>query len=248
MANKSVDRQTPVHRMLLALQFWNGDKVMAGKLARLIADLEPRHLELADFLFVSRFDCAPDRDVVEYVKRKFNTYTYICRNRGTGHPLGCNTLWFATLGWLLSMREARKVPPYKCMFTIEADGCPMSPTWISEMLQAWDVVQPASVVGCQETIPPHINGNMMVSANLAFLHRIARQVGGVHPRASWDIAMWNEFRKWGTANIRPMIHNTYRVPHADHAFFEARQAEGCVYSHGVMDDSLKQIVRETFLT
>ena len=72
-------------KILLALQFWKGDKDQAMRVARLIADLEPRHTDFADFLFVSRFDCEQDLATVEYVSQKFNVHTYVNRHRrGTG--------------------------------------------------------------------------------------------------------------------------------------------------------------------
>ncbi len=57
-------------KILIALQFWKGDRDMAMKLARLMADLEPKHSDDADVLFISRFDTMQDVDAVKYVSRK----------------------------------------------------------------------------------------------------------------------------------------------------------------------------------
>ena len=69
------------NRILLALQFWEGDKKPAMEVARLIADLESKHSDIADILFVSRFDCQQDPKTVEYVSRKFNCYTHVNKHR-----------------------------------------------------------------------------------------------------------------------------------------------------------------------
>ena len=58
-------------KLLLALQYWDGDKEMAMKVARLIADMEPAHNADVDFLFCSRFDCTHDMDSVAHVAKKF---------------------------------------------------------------------------------------------------------------------------------------------------------------------------------
>jgi len=41
-------------KILLAIQFWKGDQKLAMDLMRLIADLEPKHCDLADVLFAAR--------------------------------------------------------------------------------------------------------------------------------------------------------------------------------------------------
>jgi len=83
-------------------------------LARLIADIEPAHNQLADFLFVNRFDTPPDRDTVKYVSRKFNVFSYQSARRSIGWPRGCNGLFFGSAEYFYHMSaENRKTPRYK---------------------------------------------------------------------------------------------------------------------------------------
>lgn len=113
------------NKILIALQFWDGDRALAMELADFLADLEPVKQQQADFMFAPRFDCRADASVVSRVSRKFNVYAQVSRRRGVGWPNGCNELWFSVMEWVQSMSLAKKIPSYKAIFTCEADGAPI---------------------------------------------------------------------------------------------------------------------------
>lgn len=237
-------------KILLALQFWENDRPLAMKLARLIADLEIRHSEDADFLFVSRFDCKHDLVAEKYVGRKFNTWSATSRRRATGWPHGPNELWFGTMDWIYTMQLAKKLPRYDAVFTFEADGCPMVPNWIRDLKNSWDEATqggtPVYVYGAYLIYPaPHINGNALFSADPAFLHWLTRKVGGCAPHGGWDYVLAPQFKKWGWKNC-PQIHSYWRTPTVSEQSFVDVVNQGVVYLHGVKDDSAIQICRRRY--
>jgi hypothetical protein len=239
-----------MNKILIALQFWEGDKRPAMNLAKLIADLEPRKSEAADFLLVSRFDCVHDMDVVRHVSQKFNVHHYVNRRRGTGWPHGCNELWFGTLDWVFAMSEAKRIPPYKAVLTFEADCAPLSPHWIERLSATWDEAQAkkqAKVVGAFQQYPgPHINGNAMFSGDKGFLRWIAREKGGCSPQGGWDYILSPEFRKRGWADT-PLIRSWWQSKTVTKEMFDQLLTEEVALFHGCKDDSLIKHVRRKFL-
>lgn len=237
-------------KILLALQFWEGDKKPAMEVARIIADLEPRHCELADFLFVSRFDCEQDMEVVKYVSRKFNTLHYINRwRRGKEWPHGCNELFFGTMDYFCALQESKPVPEYKAILTFEADSGPLHPHWIKSLSDGWDAAK-TKMYGpmIDEKGPhPHINGNCMVSGDLSYLRWISRDVGGCKPNVGWDWLLAPKFKNKGWANA-PEMRSWWRFPTVSPEVFESLISEGVAFFHGCKDDSLIRNVRRRFLS
>lgn len=233
-------------KILLALQYWEGDREQAMKVARLIADLETRHSDKADFLFVSRFDCGHDSDSITYVAKKFNVHTYVNKQRGKLWPHGCNSLWFGTMDWVFSYGEAERIPPYKAILTFEADACPLTPNWISELSLFWDRVKKKVVGPLLQHPGTHINGNALFSGDKAFLKWIARDVGGCNPHAGWDYVMASEFKKRGWADC-PKMKSWWQTPTSTGETFEELSRQDVVFLHGIKDDSMINHVRKRFL-
>lgn len=233
-------------KLLLALQFWDGDKEQAMNVARLIADLQPGFCEIADFMFVARFDCEQDLKTVEYVSRKFNTNHFVnTRFRGAEWPFGCNQLFFGTVDYVFTMSEAKKIPDYKAVLTFEADTAPLSPNWISELSQAWDRAN-VKVLGALQSNPaPHINGNALFSCDLKFLKWLTRDIGGCTPHAGWDFVLAPQFKKWGWADC-PAMRSWWQTKEMPKEVFEQLSREGVVFFHGIKNGDLIRHVRERF--
>lgn len=240
----------PGDKLLLCLQYWSGDKKQAMELARFIADLQPGRCEIADFLFVSRFDCPHDMETIRYVSKKFNVMHYTSKRRGTGWPNGCNELWFGSMEYVYHMIEARKIPWYKAVFTFEADGVPLAPNWINQFSQAWDEESKKNltfVLGPYLIYPgPHINGNAMFSCHLAFLKWLVKQVGGARPSAGWDFVLYPDFKKWGARDY-PMMQSYWGSRTFTEEGFQHQLARGTAFLHGVKDDSLLNMARKKFI-
>ncbi len=232
----------PSNKILLALQFWDGDKAQALQLARLLADLEPKHCDIADFLLVSRFDTAHDPATIKHVSRKFNTFSYVSKGRGTGWPAGCNDLLFGTLGWLFHKKQAGQIPGYKAIFTFEADGVPMRRDWISALRAAWDdanKVKPVCQAGAWLENGPddkgtgHINGNCLLSGDLTFLKWFFNAAGSVTCNRGWDWWMAPKFKARGWANV-PQIRSVWRYPMSEELFLTG-MGEKIIWWHGIKD-------------
>ncbi len=235
-----------MQKILLALQFWDGDKNEAMKRARLIADLEPRHSEHADFLFISRFDCTHDQPTILHVSRKFNAHVQVNRRRGEGWPLGCNELFFGMVDWVYTQQQANKLPDYKAVLAFEADACPLRPGWIQELSAGWDSAQ-AKVYGPLLTAPgPHINGNAMFSCDPRFLHWLARTKGGCSPSGGWDYLLYREFKEFGAVDA-PKMRSWWKHPTLTEKEYDDLLSQNACFLHGVKDDSNVRLVRSRFL-
>lgn len=235
------------NKILLALQFWEGDRKPAMETARLIADLEPRMSEHAEFLFVSRFDCQHDLETVDYVSRKFKVHTFINRHRqGKEWPHGCNELWFGTVDHVYDFGRANRMPAYKAVLTFESDACPLSPHWISRLSAEWDRAKVKVFGPMQKSPGTHINGNCLVSGELSFLKMLGRDIGGCSPHGGWDYILAPLFKKHGWADC-PLMKSFWGCKTMTKAWFENLLAEQVCFVHGVKDDSVRRMVRERFL-
>ena len=236
------------NRLLIALQYWEGDRIRALTLADFLADLEPVKSPIADFLFVCRFDSTLDDATIQYVARKFNVFTMRSRRRETGWPNGCNGLWFSTMEWVQSMIAARKIPAYKAIFTCEADGCPIQRDWLARMSAEWDRVNqksPVVIAGALVEPGPHINGNALITGDLHFLTWIARRVGGIIPNCGWDFYLAQEFKRRGWANV-PGMQSIYNTPTFSEEQYQKMIDNDWTWVHGVKDTSLIQYGRKRF--
>lgn len=241
-------------KILIALQFWEGDKSRAMALARYLADLEPAHSERADFLFAARFDCVPDPATVSYVARKFNVFSIISRRRTVGWPAGCNDLWFSVMEWVQAMTAAGKIPKYKAVFTCEADGGPTQKNWTEWMSLEWERVnQERPVIMAGALLPPitgctdrwHINGNALMSGNANFLYWIGRKVGCCSANIGWDFGLAPDFERLGWADV-PGMRSIYNQPGFSRERFEEFVRTPLFWVHGCKDDSLIRHGRRMF--
>lgn len=242
-------------KILLALQMWEGDQAQALALARLIADLEPRHNDRADFLFSYRFDCPPDKKTEEYVATRFNTFSWVNRHRrGEGWPGGCNDLWFGTMDRVYDLCNSGQMPEYKAVLTFEADAAPLVPHWLNALHTEWDNLSQkgAKLVGHLLQYPPqpqvrlHCNGNALFSGDLTYLHHLARKIGGCPPSAGWDFYLAPQLKNLGWADC-PAIRSYWNAQTALPPFLERVTNEGCAFLHGVKDQSVLNYVRDRYL-
>lgn len=230
---------TPSNKILIALQFWEGDKASAIRLANFLADLEPRHSDLADIVLINRFDCKVDyQGTLLKLARKFNVFSYTSPQRGVGWPDGCNSLWFGTMEWVYSFMEIGKLPGYKAIFTCEADGAPLSVDWVARMSAAWDSTQHgekkvfiAGPLVKGNGVEEHVNGNCLVSGNMRFLHWITRRVAGVPGGCGWDYYLRDAFKRWGWANIPGMV-SYYNTPLFSREQYEQMLKQQLIWVHG----------------
>ncbi len=226
------------------------------KVARLVADMESLHSELADFLFSARFDCTQDEATVKYVSKRFNTHTFINKSRRAEvWPFSCNELAIGSLDHIYTQGQAGKFPEYKAILLFEADSCPLVPSWIPRLHSEWGRLNSrgANMIGAMtppgppETEGMHINGgSCLISGAAEHLHWIARKVGGCKPSAGWDWYLTPQFKQHGWADC-PGMKSFWRAPTMEQPFFDRICKEGVFFVHGIKNDSVIRMVREKYL-
>lgn len=242
-------------KLLLAIQFWEGDKQQAMQLMRLIADLQEGLSTEADVLFSARFDCQHDMQTVYHVQRKFvNVHTYNSDWEVTGHPQGCNALWQSTMRHVWQ-QVRRGNWDYEAVFTFEADCTPTAKDWISRLVTEWHSEGGQQWV-CGHLMPfhgYHVNGNMLCRTDLP---KLVPAIEAPCAHNAWDLAF---YRYWKD-HVKPSreIVNCYRhTPgSADELFgahwgltgtpLEDRQYTPCVY-HGDRTTKSLEWARERLL-
>lgn len=237
-------------KLLIAVPFWNGDKVAAMALARLIADIEPEHCQLADFLFVARFDCEHDETVIRQVSRRFNVHTHTSSRRETGWPAGCNGLFFGTMEFVYHKMNNESIPWYKAILICEADTVPLTKDWILCLSREWDRINKTrttriagALVGGGVFGKAHINGGcILLSGEIKFQSWLNDAATSYTAIAGWDWTLAEDFQAWGWSDM-PMMKSQWNQPSISLADVVALQASGVALLHGIKDDSLLKISR-----
>lgn len=251
---KTVAKVNPTNKILIVLPFWEGDKRQAMKLAALLADLENHHSELADFLFVARFDCSHDDATVKYVSRRFNVFTHTSKRRETGWPMGCNGTFFGSMEYIYHKMASGKIPNYKAVFHIGSDSGPLKRDWLPRISSAWDSTAKRKKIYIAGPFlkgelgnRDHINGDaMLISGDLKFLKWLAVTVGGIKAACGWDWGLAGDFCRWGWENF-PFIKSHWRRPYMSHLDWDAEYNDGTVWLHGVKSDDLLDISRKNLV-
>lgn len=227
-------------KILITLQMWSGDWAQACRLANFLAELEPKHSNLADFLLVHRFDCAAPSDVVPTLSRKFNTFVYRTPHCDTGWPLGCNAVTYHAIEWVRCMKEGKKVPDYKAIFLCESDGGPVSADWIEKMHAAWDQANAnGAIFQAGPYIPPpieHINGNCLINAALPALKWFCKCEWQNKP-GGWDWVGYESFKKVGAVDI-PGMKSLYGKLWFSEDEWKKLVSDGVIWCHGDKSNDL----------
>jgi hypothetical protein len=136
------------------------------------------------------------------------------------------------------------------MFTIEGDGCPVKKDWIERMHAQWDTHSAggAKIVGHWQSQPDsHINGNLLVSGDPAFLEWLVGAVNRVPAKHAWDWWLARSFKKLGWSDT-PGINNFYNTKTLDRTQFQSLAADpNLFYLHGVKDASMRNHFRRFYI-
>lgn len=244
-------------KLLIVLQCWSGDKDMAMKVARLLADIEQQPSQIADIMLVFK-GCSVDMDTVNYVAKKFSqVHTFQPRRISTGWPASCNDTFFESFGQFF-MRCRSGAWDYDVAMFIEPDVVPLTVNWIETLRDEWyasgkHVVgayfSPSGPAGYQQH---HINGNMMIG------WRFWKEVKGFHScpiNIGWDAAWAREILKHAMPS-RYIFSDYARKSITCEEVFAKRNyppahphaKDGCqpVLLHGVKDESAYNCVRNKF--
>ncbi len=260
MFEEPVADPSPGERIAVTIQYWEGDREKALELARFLASVERAPRRDVIFLMIHRRDAEPpDAETIEAVSKVFPEFRVITGTRtGRGHPAGCNALWVDSV---LSL--AKLFPVVKYAFTTEADVLPLRRDWINVLKTEALAMETEQAIVSGHWSPggdtkkrqiEHINGNMLVSANIA---RLVPQIFQIGPDWAWDLYLAPYFQpRWRKGD---WIYNGYvggaRVlasdsPNARGSWSDNElmclQIDGFSLVHGVRDDSgmkfLKKVI------
>jgi len=247
-------------KLLVCIQFYEGDRDAAEGLALLIADLERTRCHDADILLVNRADCRPLGPTVKTkLAAKFNkVLEHKCRRTDAkGYPHGPNQM-FSDLVMLMGQRPL--VEDYYAFVNLETDCVPTRPGWISELAEAWRAAKLTgkSVIGFIHDNPiPHLNGVAVWASEIMAIVGNKYLIGS-SPSVAFDI--WQAKRIEPHAAATPLIRFSYRKetitpaelfathPHSpSDKRIKEQQIAPCLY-HGVKDDSARAAVRARHIT
>ncbi len=252
----------PGERIVVSLQYWEGDRDKALRLARLLAGVERMKRDDVIFLIVHRRDAtAPDPETLQILREKFGTVHVVKGVRpGEGHPDGCNALWVDTVTTLGMLAHHAKYA-----FTTEADVIPLRRDWINvlkaeaaEMEASGKIVSGFWTAQGHEDLNyrqwEHINGNMLVHTNIS---RKVHKIYYVPPGWAWDIWLSQFFKPFwkkgdwiyngytGAITDNPWESPNKRKPWTADEFLEL-QEKGYSLIHGVRGeegfDFLKKMI------
>jgi hypothetical protein len=119
----------------VAIQFWDGDRQDALRLARLLADMEPAFREDVTLVLARRFDVEMTADIWDtglHCGKKFRVMHICSKREGVGHPDGSYALWAGTMDALCNEYYGGR-SQFDSVLTVEADGCPVAADWIDRL-------------------------------------------------------------------------------------------------------------------
>jgi hypothetical protein len=241
-----------MNKILLALQYWDGDRENAIELMEILSKNLPKNNKWADFVVYSRWDSTfPSDEIIEELKKVFdNVYLFKSSTQATGWPHGCNALWrdLAMDAYRKSTESAFGDPiwsKYKCVFSIESDCCPINDNWLEMLSTDWDkhngVIMGAWCANNHDHPNQielgHINGNCLFSMDIV---KKVPNCSGTQLNTGWDTYYALDFKKAGWHKTK-LIENWYGRTNVSMEEYNRLKNQGCVFVHGVKDNSLKNL-------
>ena len=238
-------------KILLALQYWEGDYARAVGLLKLFIETLPDNNDHADLVIYNRFDAEKmPRDIVDAMKVKFaKVYEVTSTTRLTGWPNGCNAMW-SNLAMDCYRRKNGAIysewGEYKACLSIESDCCPMADDWLEVLIKEWKSSMVA-VIGAwcpnneqhntEEDQIGHINGNMLFDMNLV---KMCPNIMGTPGGKAWDTYHAPAFRSAGWKRSPHFLNWYYNGEMTQEQWME-QKSYGAVFIHGVKGDSARNL-------
>lgn len=238
-------------KLLLVIQFYEGDRDDAEQLALLIADLERTRNHQADIMLMRRADSRVLNPTVKAkLEQKFDVvHQHTCRRTDAkSYPMACNQMW-SDLVTLLP-RTMPYATDYYAFINLETDAVPTRPGWIGELITEWEAAKLAgkAAIGHIHNDPvPHLNGLAVYSVDL-FQRVGGNRLMGANAQTCYDIYFSKMILP--LAQETPLIFFSYRQPTiTPDELFAARKGgiAPCLY-HGVKDGTARAAVRARHIT
>ena len=222
-------------KLLIALQYWTGDRDLAKRLAELIwrirGDKDP------SLVMVGRSDCEPLVIDAPY-------FFYATGDGPTGWPAGPNHMAVDLIKQIHYRYQFGGWGNFDAALLMEPDCIPVQKDWISQLEAEWDTVkEKAWMMGCWRASPDwvgHINGNCVIRPDFAKLVDLR-----VDPGLAWDCAIAPQVKDhWHNTSLISNRYEERKVP--DEVImtpYNAIKADPAtlkppVLVHGVKDDSV----------
>jgi hypothetical protein len=238
-------------KLLIVLQYFDGDKEAAEELALLIADLERVRNNQADIMVFRRYDAGEfSVGVLEKLRDKFNKVHYERGRRrdAKGYPFGPNQMWADLVTMIGQM--PRWYENYYAFLPLESDCVPMRPGWINELIEEFRVAKTKNfaAVGHIHSNPvEHLNGVAVYDSHLWKIVP-GNKLNGADPQVAYDI--------YHREQILPIAYNTPLVMMqyqratitAEDLFKPWKDGFEPALFHGVKDGSARAAVRAKHIT
>lgn len=232
-------------KIVIALQFWEGDRDRAMRLAKLIADIEPGKNNRVEIAFFARFDAKQDDEVIKQVSRKFNVWKMKCRRQAKGWPDGCNAMALDLLQQA-NQRSKKEWKNVKAVYLMESDVLPLRTDWLAAIEQEWDEWSAKGKLLGGSWYPyhspvGHINGNMLVAPN------IVAKIKGLEacpPGKAWDTEFAPKFEPfWYKSRLMTNLYDFRREIDPEILFSSADGVTPVAVTHGIKDFSGERLAR-----
>ena len=230
-------------RIVIAIQFYEGDRAAAFRLAQFITDIEPTFRDDVELCFVNRFDCKPitPLEMVKFITT-FKVSWFQTTTQETGHPAGCNAMARDFFAESLRRYRSGEWAEVQAVLLLEPDCVPVARDWINQLEMEWDFAKATGdfvVVGCyrdKDVDVPHINGNALWAPDLAARIDLAVDYTG----KGWDSALAHELKgHWFKTSLISNLFKETNVPTERLANnpFTPPGTPAPVLIHGVKDES-----------
>ena len=239
-----------LHRkMLIVLNYWDGDLDAATELIDLICDLEPARSEYADFMLFRRNDAQPMHENIRLkLLTKFEkVHSIRCRRlNARGYPYGANEMFYDLLD---VMHGPEWVKYYHSFLNLEPDCVPTDPDWIRRLCDEYRALcdQEHYAIGQMNDSPvPHLNGMAIYSTDFWARAGGLSIIGGP-AGVAYDIC--HAKRIVPLAKDSPLIFQEYRrkTIAAEDLFAIKKSGVKPVIVHGVKDGSARCAARAFFV-
>ena len=227
-------------KIVLCMQYWDGDREMALRTARFIADIQQGHSDKVDFMFAFRPDSSLCPDTVRHVSRKFNVWTRKTSRKETGWPAGPNGMVADLFLDALTRYRSGVWKDVKAVWLLEADCLPLTADWLERIEREWDEADKLVMGAWAPEWSPvgHVNGNMLFSPRLA---EVVKGLEGCPPHIPWDTHHAPKLaRHWHKSS---QMVNLYRATNVTEDDLYPDGGDRYCFVHGVKDDTGLQVAR-----
>ena len=233
-------------KLLIVIQYWDGDMAQVEKQIDLICDLERFKNNNVDVMLYGRRDAKMFQvGSISKLQSKFGVvHQQKCRRIGTnGYPYGANEMFYDLCHM---MSEKPWVDQYFAFLNLESDCCPTKPGWTHDLSVAFleAAADDKVMIGhyCKNHTLPHMNGVGVYSCEKTV--KLFGVVAGGPANAAYDIHWAKKIVPAGKDVPEIFLDFNRKTITPDELFAPRKDGLTPVLYHGVKDDSAFNAVRD----